>query len=609
MISKKKRCLALAIVLVAWSARVGFPESGSGAAARAKVTRQEEQTMAAAPDSRLVGGRKMVPVDVLKSFGHGKIFSSVTISSAIASFAGQKRATLLLAAGTWTVDADCFVPSNITLKVQKGAVLSVSPGSRLSIAGSLSAGPYRIFSGGGQVLFGKSWQDVYPGWWKNADDGLYNQAIQKALASGARSLYFPEGTYEVAIRDQKPLMLHGDLRLHGQGGKTVLKVVEAPKTKGEWSGNDLFAGNDIQNVEISGITFDAEKFYPDPETTSRLDPSIRGTRALKLSHVNNCKIAGCRFQGFTNGSAYLTGNNLVLDKNSFYHGSYRTQTVRLDGSMIVTVSDNTFDDNGPHHYMVPGRAYETASTDALMVGYHAENAYIVNNRISNSSGCGIRVEMSKQVQLIGNTINEVGQDGITFYLKDQDSSCIGNTISNWGKMGNFGYLRRQKGKIYNPREYHYRAPLAPQLPRILDKAAGWEPNRYYLQGRGEASVPEYDPNDYENARAFRGFSGISVTDGSRNITIVGNKVTGNTSKTGALFNYASNYGINVGVHNANPPTVSGNCVIANNTVSGCIDYDLYCPRYVDPTSKEGVALPSTLHGNSYSKLMFYYQAK
>jgi hypothetical protein len=260
--------------------------------------------------------------------------------------------------------------------------------------------------------------------------------------------------------------------------------------------------------------------------------------------------------------------------------------------------------------MVLGRHDETMSTDAIQAGWYVENVYIVDNRITNSSGSGIRVERSKNVHVIGNTIDNVGRDGITFYNNATDGGCIGNSVSNWGKIPDFGYLRTEKGKIYNPKEYHARPPAGLGLPDHPAGSPSWEENRYYLRGRDTSVIPEYDPNNYKDLHAFRGFSGISVTQASQGITIAGNRIKGNTSRTNGLYNYASNYGINIGTHDVNPPVPSnGNCIIFNNVIEDCIDYALYCPQYVDRTAKKGTALESVVFGNVCDprKIDFFYR--
>jgi parallel beta-helix repeat protein len=558
-------------------------------------------------------------IDVLHSYGADKNTSSATIVTAIKSIKLPDRAVLVLKPAVWHVTADFVVPMNVSLKMQQGAVLSIDYGKKVVFDGSIVAGVYQIFSGVGQVLFRQTGQDVYPNWWKSKDDKSYAYAIQKALSSGAKAICFTEGIYEVSIKreySRKSINVPSNIRIHGRGDRSIIKLIDTPATTGVWAGNDFFTGNEVENIEISGITFDAEKFYPDPETISRQDPSIRGTRAIHLIHTNNCRITDCRFRGFTNGSILVTGNNIVIDRNYFHHGSYRTQTIRLDGSKTVTVTHNTFEDNGPHHYMALGRAEETSSTDAIMVGNEVNGAYIANNRITDCSGVGIRVENSRNVHVIGNIIDNTGREGITFYRKTSDCSCIGNIISNWGKIPDFGYIRKQHGKIYNPIEYHCPPPLASRKvlegttqPLTLEGSSTWEINRYDLGGRDNSSIPGYDPTDYK-IFSFRGFSGISVTEMSHNIFISANELKGNESKTQGLFNYASNFGINIGAHSENHPVpMNGNCIIIGNSISGCIDYDLYCPQYVDPAAMNGVAEASVVFGNvcNPAKVKFFYR--
>jgi len=553
-------------------------------------------------------------IDVLNNYGSSTNFNSDTIASAIQSISQNERAVLSLRPGNWKISGNLIIPTNISLKIQDGAILSINDVNEIIIDGSIIAGVYQIFSGTGKILFRQSGQVVYPNWWKNVNEKFYNVAIQKSLTSGAKSIYFPEGVYEIAVKPEenlKSINIPGNIRIYGQGKKSIIKLVEASKIEA-WAVNDLFTGKDISDVVISHITFDGGKFYPDPETTSTKDPLIRGTRAISIFNSKNLTIRDCYFQNFTNGSLYLRNNDSVMvDRNTFFHHSYRFQTIRLDNSKNVTVSNNSFDDNGPHYYMVLGRSNEVASVDVIMVGYAVENANIVNNKITNAAAFGIRVENSKGVHVKDNIIDKVGEGGISFYRYTFDCSCSGNTISNWGKINNFGYIRKQNGKIYNPKEYHYPPPdNFPPLPQRLENAPTWELNRYYLQERDESTIPEYDPTDYETSfRAFRGFSAISVEDFSERIEIRNNIITGNVSKIHGLYTYASNYGISVNVTSSNPPVSgTGDCVIFSNTISGCIDKALYCPQYVDPIRKSGVAKPSKVFDNNCdpSKVLFYY---
>lgn len=514
--------------------------------------------------------------------------------------------------GIYAIREDLSIPSDFSLHFSEGAILNIDPNKKVIIKSNIMAGEYQIFSGKGSVVFGpNNTTEARPQWWKSPEENGYTASIQKALLSQAKVVYLSSGTYDIDIpkNSKYAITIPSNIVLKGNEGNSVLKLRNCPKTKDLWDCNSMFMSEATIGIKIMGLSFDSSSFYPDPSTISRQDPNIVGTRALAFFNVRNLTIERCLFKGFTNHSISVTGDEILLQKNRFNQGSYRTQVIRLDNSKNVTVSNNVFEDNGPHYYMVPGRPHETSSTDAIMVGYHVEHAYILKNIIKKTSGCGIRVEMSKDVHVIGNEIYDAGQDGITFYHTNKDCTCIGNTVQNWGRLVNFGYIRKQDGVIYNPKEYHYPPPGSPNLPGQLAGAATWEKNRYYLQDRDKTIIPDYDMQDYKTVLAFRGFSGISVTQVSYNITISRNKIIGNKSMTDGLYNYASNYGINIGVHNVNPPTSSGNCIVTNNAVSDSIDYDIYCPEYVDPHSRKGIAKESVVFGNTCSptKTMFFYQ--
>lgn len=551
-------------------------------------------------------------IDVLNKFKYSKSRSSKIIQKAL-NIAGKKEITeLVLRSEKWEISNDLIIPKNIFLRIEDGAILSISKENKIIVEGLLLAGPTQIFNKKGKVYFKNPGQKVCPIWWKKKEDSSYNYAIQMSFLSGARFVYFPEGIYEVSISDkknEKTIKIPNDITIIGEREHSIIKLIDTPITSNLWAAYIIFKGDNVENITFENIVFDGENFYPNPELISRLDPNIRGTRAVQFKKVKNLRVKNCTFKGFNNGSLYVTGKNVNIENTKFYHGSYRSQVVRLDGSQDVKLTNCVFEDNGPHYYMNLGREYETSSTDAIMVGYHVNKATIEGNKIYKTSGSGIRIELSQNISIIKNKIIDAGQNGITFYKNSKDSICKDNFIRGWGKLNNFGYIRKQNKKIYNPREYHYKFSQKPQLPLKLKIAKTWEENRYYLQGREESAIPEYDHYDYENVRAFRGYSGIAVTNRSVRIEIINNIIIGNTSKTNGLYNYASNFGINIGVHSVNPPTNSGSCKIIGNTISNCIDFDLYCPKYVDPTSKKGIASFSTLFNNKYekNKISFYYQ--
>jgi hypothetical protein len=113
-----------------------------------------------------------------------------TLQDAITAI-GSNQTTLRLPAGSYSIDTDTTIPANITLKPERGAILSIATTKTLTINGGLEAGLYQIFScsGTGKVVYGTGVQEVFPEWYgakgdNSTDDaGSINQAAVSCRAS------------------------------------------------------------------------------------------------------------------------------------------------------------------------------------------------------------------------------------------------------------------------------------------------------------------------------------------------------------------------------------------------------------------------------------------
>ena len=70
-------------------------------------------------------------------------FTDVTVSAALTDI-GTDEATLLLAPGTWTFGNDVNIPENVTLRLVRGAIISVNSGDTVTIEGPLQASISKI---------------------------------------------------------------------------------------------------------------------------------------------------------------------------------------------------------------------------------------------------------------------------------------------------------------------------------------------------------------------------------------------------------------------------------------------------------------------------------
>ncbi len=101
---------------------------------------------------------------------------------------GSDHATIYLAPGLWSIISNMTIPSNVCLKVDKGAVLSILGTQTLTINGPLEAGPYQIFawtSTGAIAL--RNGQPAYAEWFGAVGDDSTDDyaAIQKCVDSQA----------------------------------------------------------------------------------------------------------------------------------------------------------------------------------------------------------------------------------------------------------------------------------------------------------------------------------------------------------------------------------------------------------------------------------------
>jgi hypothetical protein len=130
---------------------------------------------------------------------------------AVVSAVGGNQVVLRVPAGTYNITTDLSIPANITLKPERGAILSIPATKTLTVNGSLEAGLYQVFSciGTGKVVFGglhiNGTREVRPEWWGAKGTGSTSDAAANALAIQAAIDAFPSGGGTVLINGQYPV--------------------------------------------------------------------------------------------------------------------------------------------------------------------------------------------------------------------------------------------------------------------------------------------------------------------------------------------------------------------------------------------------------------------
>jgi len=136
-------------------------------------------------------------VDVLSVFGNGTDYTYNSLNSAISAIGLTNKRALFLSPGTWTVDTNLTVTSNLTLVCPPGTTLSVSSGITLTIEGPVLAGAYQIFSGSGTVTI--SANIVEHGKWRDGSGDEWLPAVDNTVDLGSSTKEFKDGYFDGTV--------------------------------------------------------------------------------------------------------------------------------------------------------------------------------------------------------------------------------------------------------------------------------------------------------------------------------------------------------------------------------------------------------------------------
>lgn len=445
-----------------------------------------------------------------------------------------------------------------------------------------------------------------------ADDSAAIQAAIDAVeAEGGGTVYFPVGTYSI----QLSLTPKSNVSYRGEGELSVLKITTTPGPTYIFNQ----ALTDLDGVVWDGLAFDGAANYP--TNTDYVQTYANKNTAIRIGGVkaSNIVIRNCHFNEFSNGSIDINGfesNNITIRDNRFIKGGYCFKVINLrlpsssytDAQRVSNclVTGNLIDTCGPQSYYDPSKNSWNASTDAIAID-SGKDSVISHNIIKNTSSNGIRVEESLRVSVYGNTLSEIGGDGIVFYNSTFYCTCTGNTISGWGKIPLAASIRSYGGSYYYAKEF----PSAAAAPLPADPSASswWDVWPFSVDNVDTGNIIAYSATDYyssstnpEGILPFRGFSAISISQLSQNITVVGNVSRGDLSVDGSGDNvYASDYGIGIVTpRNTATHETGRNCLFIGNT---CLDprvYRIYHPEYMDPINWNTASFdngPGTYIGN------------
>lgn len=306
-------------ILLMFPARPGyaggenFLRNGTVAAFVSRVRDDAAAEAQAVADSQAV----TVRAPWIDAGAYGSSLTGKTIQSAIDAISSANR-TLLLAPGTWTISSDVTVPSNVNLRFEQGAIVSIKAGAVFAIDGPIEAGLYHIFDGSGSVSFGSGHiEKIYPQWWGARGDGVTDDhsAIQRCINSLPTGgvVKFPIGKYMVS----DTLTFRGPdfrfIRLEGEyQGWAGREDIRCSMIKSSFKGKTMLDVNGARNIHIEKLNLRG----PGAADANSVGILIRGgsdivvVRDVNITYFENCVVIGVGQAGNSRNFFY----NVFMDK-------------------------------------------------------------------------------------------------------------------------------------------------------------------------------------------------------------------------------------------------------------------------------------------------------
>jgi hypothetical protein len=273
-----------------------------------------------------------------------------TLQAAVAAIGEINQVILRVPAGTHNVTADLSIPANVSLKAERGAILSIASSKTLTLNGSFDAGLYQVFScaGTGTVVFGNGVPRVYPQWFGAVGDNstddttAINQAATAARASGCKRIALPAcaGHQVTAQLDLTGLSIEGDGPIYSTHAGTRVKCGGFSGTTGRADiklrvdGEQDWSNGSIINIQVTGYLWGSVLDLASRHGTVGIlvNPGANSIayNTITLRDIHYCKV-GLEVSTSSPGWA---NENLVLN-GSFNNGSSTGAEccVKLDGGI------------------------------------------------------------------------------------------------------------------------------------------------------------------------------------------------------------------------------------------------------------------------------------
>lgn len=393
---------------------------------------------------------------------------------------GAQEGTITVTPGIWPISEDLVVPSNITIKVERGAVISIASGKILTIKGTFEAGTYQVFSyiGSGEARFAPSAiKEAFPEWWgvHGKDDQVaINRAI-RAVPKGStirllNKSYILNGTVTI---DKDGIYLQGSgWTLGSRDGSYLVWNGEAyPAIE---LGNAFTRDTKLEDFAIQGnhkATFGIKL------SSNALFGTIRNLGVVGFTGANaaavgqaasagvfNWQIQKCRLVRNFNGIQLFRSNAMVLRDNVIVDNLNMGVTAEL--CYGLTISGGDIENNGVANIRLSGGSSITAENIYMEAGPppHTGNhrSFLIQQHPSHKPISSLTIR--------GNYIVQHGDKIPDHFIEIEDNA------THWLEISNNFFGTAKKELIKNGKGNFGRAVNNRVLRgtrRMFDDDSGW----------------------------------------------------------------------------------------------------------------------------------------
>ena len=244
---------------------------------------------------------------------------ALTDLASIISGIGSSQQTLNLSVDTYTVSSDLAIPSNITLHLDRGAIIQIYSGATLFINGPIDDCLYQIFDdkntdlAKGVKFASGNVMNVRPEWWgaradfKDSSSSLNSNSIEKAVNSHSNfkaTVIFATGTYIL----ERAIVLKGTTSLKG-ANPGDFRNGTVFRSKWPLQFNAIEDSDQISQTEGGSITNLAVVY-------------VSGSAIHFSRQTANWLIRDCLFYNNGGSSIIFDKGSGIIIENNFLQGDY-----------------------------------------------------------------------------------------------------------------------------------------------------------------------------------------------------------------------------------------------------------------------------------------------